>query len=97
MRVRVRAVRWLTNINPGAIEAYLTDSDGFDWQIVAKYVDFAEYAELGPWTEFPREVSIGCEVPNRGHVHPDCAVIEVDYFTHGRYEVPLSALIDDPN
>ena len=79
------------------IEAYLRDCDGFDWQLVAKYVDFHEWAELGPETSFPLEVSLPCEVvgPVRRSdgATTDCVLISVESFRDGRFEVDRSLLI----
>ncbi len=92
MRVRCRAVRWVPHIVPGAVEAYIADCAGFEWQVVAKYVDFNE--DLGPDTGYPCPATMTCDVDLDDD---DCLWISLRTPKSIVYEVPRSALIDDPS
>ena len=61
MRVQLRAVRFVGEPQDGFIEAYLTDSTGFDWQIVDKVEVFSEYsALLDADRALPMAVTLNC-------------------------------------
>jgi hypothetical protein len=63
VRVRCQAVRSFAEPQPGVIEAYLTDSDGFRWQIVEKTVVFHEWRLFGVEPpSLPMPVSVECRI-----------------------------------
>jgi hypothetical protein len=81
------------HINPGAVEAYIADCEGFGWQVVAKFVDFHE--NLGPDTEYPCDATMTCVVTKDGG---DCVWVDLaGGLTRNLFEVPRSALVEEPN
>ena len=89
----MEAVPYFDDPQPGIVEAYLTDSDGFRWQIVEKTVLFEEWRLLGPTTVLG-PVSIECRVVlDRGG---PCVLIDLpDCATMRTYTVERGELIDD--
>ena len=71
----------------------MADCDGFEWQVVAKYVSFTEWGDLGPDTEFPAR-SRSRDVQREDG---ECVWIAMTAFTEGPFQVPRSALLDDSN
>ena len=62
LRVRCVAVQWFAEPQPGFVEAYLADSTGFKWQVVAKTDYFHEWASLATEPVLPMEVTLACRV-----------------------------------
>ncbi|MEP7359946.1 MAG: hypothetical protein ABI744_00070 [Chloroflexota bacterium] len=58
MQVRCEAVRYFRDPQPGLVEAYLTDVEGFRWQLVDKTVMFEPVIDGS--TTLPTDVWVNC-------------------------------------
>jgi predicted HD phosphohydrolase len=75
-QVRVRAVRWVSDDNPGFVECRLVDADGREHALIDKAPVLDVGDVLRPDTTYPINISIDCRVVREDG---DSVVIELAY------------------